>query len=133
MTPIIDRTQIHPEAALPGDPNLDCDIVGILVTSVVTIGEERELLVRLEGGAGRMVDVATGELVTVDHVATFDAFARFPGAPIDFWKAMVDQLERWRQGGTPLWFGAVPGKVSTLIKDQEHYVFLPRRKDPDGC
>jgi hypothetical protein len=128
--PIIDRTQVHDCVALPGDPELDCDLTGIVVVSVVSLDAGQEILIRLTGGTGRWMFSDTGESVDVANVTSADLRARFVGMPDRLWRDIVGQLECWRDAATSLWFGAAPGKASALIEDPDHYMFLPRRSDP---
>lgn len=132
MSPIIDRTQVHDQVTLPGDPTMDCDIEGIVVTSVVVADDDQEILMHLRGGHGQWADTP-GEMVDIPEVTDGDVRARFVDMPEHLWRRLVAQLERWRDAGTPLWFGSAPGKISTLIEDPDHYVFLPRREDPLEC
>jgi hypothetical protein len=127
---IIDRTQTHDRVALPGDPTLDYDLESVVITAVVAIDGEQKVLIHLQGSHGRWTDSTTGETATINRISHVNIRARIPDMPPTTWRSVVDQLQRWRDSATPLWFGAAPGKVFSLIEDPNHYVFLPRRPDP---
>jgi hypothetical protein len=116
--------------AQPGDPDLDCDLHNITITSIVAVDETREVLARFTGGYGRWVDADTGEMTTGIHDVDGEMGARMPSMPEDLWRAYVAQLEAWRDRGTPLRYTAAPGRVSLLIESPTTFLPWARRPDP---
>jgi hypothetical protein len=121
---------------MPGDPDLDADVDGLTVTSVVAVAETREVLIRLVDGFGRFVDSGTGEMTHFPpgdpdaRVSTADVKLRLPTMPDDVWASYIGQLERWRDEARPLRMTAAPGKVTLLIGGRDDLLPMPRRADP---
>lgn len=132
------KRDVKSALAMPGDPDLDADVDGLTVTSVVAVTETREVLVRLADGYGRFVDSTNGDMRhfppgdPTARVSGGDISLRLPGMPDKVWAAYVGQLEAWRQKATPLRMCAAPGRVTLLIEDRSTFLPMPRRSDPNA-
>lgn len=109
--------------AKPGDPDLDCDLDGLTVTSVVTT-DDCELLIRLTGGAGTFPDGPV-------HDGSADLRAWFPDTPPDLFAAFVARLQRWRDTAARMRMCAAPGRLTLLLNEAGDFVPWPRRTHPD--
>jgi hypothetical protein len=125
------RTRAETEAllAMPGDPDLDCDVTGLVVTAVVTRDDSREILIHASGGHGRWTD-ADGFDIDVDGIKHADLSARLPSMPDEPWADYLRTLHRWRDDAVPLRMTAAPGRVTLLIENAETFLPFPRRADP---
>jgi hypothetical protein len=119
------------EIAVPGDPDLDLDIDGVTITSVIALG--CEILISAKGGFGSWVD-ADGE---VSVFPPGDESSGITDVEIAvgwhdsektrvYVKAMTTLLCRWRDQEVPLHMCCAPGKMSSLIEDANIWVPLPR-------
>lgn len=124
MTDIADRV------ALPGSPDLDCDVDGLVLTAVVVEPDSQEILLHAKSGHGWWVDSNTGEIANDLDVARCDCRMRYPDMPPPLFAEYARLLEEWRDQGTPLRMTAAPGKVTLLIDPPDRFVPLPRRPDP---
>ena len=116
--------------ARPGDPDLDCDLTGMTILSVVVADASREILLFAVGGCGTWVDDTTGDLVDVPCVDHAEVTVRLPDMPPDVFAGYVAQLERWRAAATRLRMCSAPGRATLLIENRSTFLPLPRRKDP---
>jgi hypothetical protein len=123
--------------AMPGDPDLDCDVDGLTVTAVVSVLETREVLVRMAGGFGMWVDSDTAapvEFAPGDPdagVETVEVRLRLPEMDARVFGEYVGLLEEWRDSAVPLHMTSAPGRCSLLFEDQDRIIPLPRRPDPE--
>lgn len=130
------RGQVAAQLAMPGDPDLDADVDGITITSVITVDETREILILGGDAHGRFLDANSGEMVDllpgdpVARIHTVELSARLPGMPDQPWVDYVATLHRWRDQATPLRMCSVPGRVTLLIEDRDTFLPFPRRPDP---
>lgn len=81
------RDQVAAQLAMPGDADLDADVDDITITSLITVDETREILIRGGDAHGRFLDANSGEMVNllpgdpVSRIHTVELSARLPGMP----------------------------------------------------
>jgi hypothetical protein len=127
-----DHKFVMSKIAKPGDPDLDLDIDGVTVTAVVVVGHE--LMVRTTGGWGTWISTDgtrfTAEPADPDSCVVEGQFnVAYPQYP----KSAAEQavhLEAWRDTATPLRICGAPGKLTTIIENNDRWIMLPR-SDPD--
>lgn len=117
------------QLAMPGDPDLDCDVNGLVVTAVIANKDTREIMIRAEGGQGQWVD-ADGNHTEVDNITDLDMTARFPDMADQVWADYTAILYRWRDDGTTLRMTCAPERITLLIETRDVFLPFPRRPDP---
>ena len=110
-------------AACPGDDDLDCDLAGVIITSVVV--DTPEVLVGFRGGQGWWINM-NGDRVGIDNDAEGTIRAGFPGALREWFDTYVAELEAWRDAGEPLRLVCAPERLSTLSDAAGRIMPLPR-------
>ena len=108
--------------ALPGDPDLDCQLNGVRVAEVVVLRDTGEwdaevtLTFDTTGAAG-FWRAADGEIVYPDSVSTLEAVFGLrmdPGYEL-LLEWLLGRLESWREDGTVLTMTSAPEKWTALI------------------
>lgn len=118
--------------AEPGDPDLDFDVDGVTLVSVVV--QDREILFRAEGGFGEWTNIEGERTVFepgAEHGGVHEIEGRlwFPNAKQSMFDLVVERMERWRDNAVPLRMCGAPGKLFTLIEDNDSFLLLPRNSD----
>lgn len=108
----------------------DCDLSGVVLTSVVVHG--RELILRGEGGSGRWWSNDEQRMVDVDPVSEWDAWVMVPTMDSVTFDSYSAQLVRWRDESEPLRILSWPGKHTLLMARDGTVIPIPRRSHPDG-
>jgi hypothetical protein len=113
--------QVDARIARPGDPDLDCHLAGLRLSSVVTSGSdeyttEAVLEFATADAGGYWTDQATGERVYPDSVTSVSCcfgYAMEPGFE-DLAQWQLDVLCAWRDHGSFIEVTCAPGKWTRL-------------------
>lgn len=127
-------TDVTSQLAMPGDPDLDADIDGLVITSVVAFDDTRRILIHGGDAHGRFVDT-TGQVA--DHppghptarITAVELSCRMPDMPDHLWADYVSTLCRWRDEAVPLRMTSAAGRVTMLIEDRDRFLPFPRRSE----
>lgn len=112
---------------MPGDPDLDLDVDGATLVSVVPMGHE--VWMKLAGGFGQWGGESPWEALPGSDESDETEIQIQVGylePPEWLFRQLVSQLEKWRDAATPLRLCCAPGRYSTLIEDSDSWVPLPR-------
>lgn len=118
--------------AKPGDPDLDLDVDGITITSVVRMGHE--IWVRATGGFGFWGGSDPWSAPPGSHRAEdteMQLVAGYPHSPEVMIGLVVAVLEQWRDQATPLRLCAATDRLMTLIEHPNLWLPWPRSGAPD--
>lgn len=121
-------TNAADRVAKPGDPDLDFDIDGLTITSVVRDGNH--ILVGGRGGFGRwrnaqgIYNAAPGD--TGAHLTEFTLAVGY--ANDDLADRVYNTFVDWRDRAVPLRMTGAPGKVSAIIEDADHWLPIVRAR-----
>lgn len=135
MTALAELTEEQAaKVALPGDPDIDIDLDGLTLVSVVRDGGE--IIVRLTGGYGFWINADGGHdwfrLGTDARVDDVDINIDFGRDRLDLVDWIYSKLCGWRDTGYPLRMCCAPGKASALIgAGADDWVMLPRTPPRD--
>lgn len=129
--------------AKPGDPDLDLDLDGVVITSVVHV--EHDWIVGFGDGFGMFVD-RSGDVVEFDPAWSGEPSERsgsrvsgeivfglacgcqdhVPSGVCPFESMVSNVLGRWHQTRTPLRMVAAPGRMTLLIENADLFLPIPR-------
>lgn len=121
--------------AKPGDPDLDLDVDGVTLVSVVMYGTE--ILARFEGGFGEF-DATDGTRAVMEPgdpvagVTEMNLTVGYTDPDPEWFAKVVEQLEKWRDTATPLRVCAAQGRMTTVIEDRGTWLPFPRSAPTDG-
>ena len=118
--------------AKPGDPDLELDLSGVILDSVMRLGDE--IVFGWHGGLGVMTsdDGVTGDSMNVGGTAAF-GYKMDPGYE-HLLDRIVARLEEWRVEGTMLRLTCAPGRYSVLASDEtdrKTWVPIPNGRSHD--
>jgi len=130
--------RLDSRVAQPGDPDLDCHLTGLHLSSVIpadtgTYDLECLLIFDTTGAAGFWADAATGETASLARVTelTITFAVRMDAGYAAIAELMAARLQSWAETGVPLEMTAAPGKW-TLLRSPTDVVPVPRGAGEDG-
>lgn len=116
--------------AKPGDPDLDCDVDGLSIESVVALGGEVIVTFGGEGwgcwpGFTAEPGDESSRVVRAEIRAEFGP--RADGTPADgYVERLAAHLDVWKARAVPLRVCCAPGRFTTLIADRTDWLAFPR-------
>lgn len=118
--------------SLPDDPDLEVDVDGVVIVSVVRV--DPEMWVRAEGGFGWWID-DEGPAVFLpgdpdSGVEELSFRMGFVDPPPDLFDAYYGQLCDWRDRAVPLRFCHADGRIGTLIENETRWLPVPLGHPP---
>ena len=119
---------IHKAIAQAGDVDLDFYLDGCTITSVVVVGREVEAGIR--GGHGYWISDAGPVRISPESKPVIQASLAYPSASEWLFSEVVSRLERWRDDASELLICMAPGRTTTLRRDRDDWLPLPRRWPP---
>jgi hypothetical protein len=120
--------------AQPGDSDLDFDVDGITLVSVLTLG--REIMLQFEGGFGTWKNEGDVDSFVAQPgdptsgIAEVHVTMSWPTLPQDDFDQMLERLEEWRRAATPLRMCSAQGRLASIIEDNSKFLFIPRNDFP---
>jgi hypothetical protein len=111
------------KVALPGDEDLNLDLDGCGVSSVVVFG--REVMITLERGSGWMICDRELEEIGVDGSPQLEETTLMINAelwPDIAFNHVVGVLSQWNEEHALVRFTSAPGRLSVLMLDEGHWI-----------